>query len=182
MNSTFEAFGHRRLEEKRMCVVHRHERCLPTTPAVPACNACYEACKHMMSIVRGASNPAFIQGMLVDHRGYKNGPEAFAATFELPWLNNVPFKSCIPHGEYLCRRKDSANFGDTFEILHVPGRTDVLFHWGSFIRNTLGCVLVGEEFDRLDGAPALLSSKKGFGEFLARRSGVDEFMLEIKTV
>ncbi len=112
----------------------------------------------------------------------------FALTVEPPWKNNTPFISCIPAGRYLCKRYHSPQYEHTFIISNVLGRTYCLFHWGNWggphggkeIGDTQGCVVVGEEFGMLDGVPALLSSKRGFREFLERTKGIDEFHLDIK--
>lgn len=116
--------------------------------------------------------------------------EAFALTVEPPWKDNEVNISCIPPGEYLCKRIVSPRFGPTFQIVDVPGRTEIVFHTGNFgyfplfskrvKSSTKGCVVVGEEFGRLWGFPALLSSKKGFREFLKRTKHLDEFYLKIE--
>lgn len=108
----------------------------------------------------------------------------FAVTLERPWLNNTPRISCIPVGTYRCKRVKSPTFGDTFEILGVEGRSALLFHWGNFVRNSRGCVLVAEKFKDIDGdgIKDIAESKvpgKGFLEFLALTHGVDEFDLEV---
>lgn len=107
----------------------------------------------------------------------------FVATLEDPWRNNAPFISCIPKGTYVCQRVRSPKFGDTFEVMKVSAREHILFHWGNDIDDTEGCILVGEEFgaDELD-LPVLWASKRGFGEFLRRLEGIDEFELEILEV
>jgi len=105
--------------------------------------------------------------------------EAFALTLEDPWRNNKPFESCIPAGTYQCERVNSPKFGNTFEIMSVPRRDHILFHWGNIQEDTEGCILVGEEFGILQNHWAVLSSKRGFEEFLARTEREDEFILNI---
>lgn len=109
----------------------------------------------------------------------RRGQIPFALTFELPWHDNDPERSCIPIGEYDCVRIMSPTFGDTFEVLGVRGRSHILFHWGNFLRDTKGCILVGEEFAGTFRAPFLGSSKRGFSEFLQACSGLDRFTLHI---
>ena len=103
----------------------------------------------------------------------------FAVTLELPWRNNAKRKSCIPDGEYICKRVKSPKFGDTFQIMNVPKRSHILFHKGNRVRDLLGCVAVGEQFDHLNGELAILSSKHGYNEFMDLVSGVNEFELDI---
>ena len=67
-------------------------------------------------------------------------------TLEPPWKNNEQNVSCIPTGRYKCRRFQSSRFGPTWKLIDVPGRSDVEFHFGSFVRNTEGCILVGLGF------------------------------------
>ena len=106
----------------------------------------------------------------------------FALTCEPEDKNNAADISCIPPGQYTCKRVDSPHFGDTFEITDVPARTHVLFHKGNIEDNTKGCVLVGEQFEYYKGKVAVLASKKGYGEFMRRLKDVDEFTLKIEDV
>ena len=104
----------------------------------------------------------------------------FALTCEREWLDNKSDVSCIPTGEYICRRVNSLRFGNTFEVMFVKGRTNILFHSGNTEDDSKGCILVGEEFGEVNGKTAVLSSKKGFAEFLERLKDVDEFILIIR--
>ena len=112
----------------------------------------------------------------------------FAATLEDPWRNNMVGESCIPLGTYRCIRcrkspdygfKDSPKFGDTFQVYDVDGRSRILFHKGNTEEDTRGCILIGEQFDVLGGIPAVLVSRKGFGEFMEILKYDDEFTLKI---
>jgi hypothetical protein len=109
----------------------------------------------------------------------KQGQVPFAVTLERPWEQNKQDISCIPAGKYTCRRRRSSKFGDTYEICHVPGREDVLFHWGNYITDTEGCVLIGEEFSGTWDAPFIASSKRGFIEFKNFLADAPEFSLII---
>ncbi len=120
-------------------------------------------------------------GVLLD------GHVPFALTLEPPWVDNQPYKSCIPNGEYLCKRINSPKFGDTFEITDVTGRTHIVFHKGNYGRyslhqtsDTQGCVLVGEQFAAFTPhKAALAASRAGFLEFMDRLKDTDEFNLTI---
>ena len=107
------------------------------------------------------------------------GDTPFAVTLEPPWLNNREDESCIPSKQYLCKRIESPQFGPTFEITDVEDRTHVLFHKGNLDDDTLGCVLVGEMFEPLGGEPGIQKSGKGYGEFMQRLEGENEFALNI---
>lgn len=103
----------------------------------------------------------------------------FAVTLELPWRANGEGDSCIPSGDYTCRRIRSPKFGETFEVCDVPNRSHILLHRGNAIPDTQGCILVAEEFTVLDGNPAIGRSKQGFDELLDRVTELDSFMLSI---
>jgi hypothetical protein len=105
----------------------------------------------------------------------------FAVTAERPWLNNKPDVSCIPEGEYWCHRVKSPKFGDTFEIMNVPGRSKILFHKGNVpTEDSLGCILIGEQFEPLHGKAAVLASKHGYGEYKKMIEGLDSHYLKIE--
>ena len=106
----------------------------------------------------------------------------FALTMEKPWLNNEKSKSCIPAGTYICKRFSSQKHSDTFEVTNVPNRDYILFHSGNTSSDSLGCILIAEEFGYIDGKVAVLSSKKGMEEFLFKLKNLDEFRIVIKEV
>lgn len=106
---------------------------------------------------------------------YKDIP--FAVTLERQWLDNQTGISCIPDGEYRCKRVDSPRFNDTFEVTNVKGRTHILFHAGNIDDDSHGCILVGEQYEKLQGSPAILASKKGYGELMDIMADDDEFRL-----
>lgn len=122
---------------------------------------------------RVAGNTELSQGALIGP-----GNIAFAVTLELPWRENKRRISHIPIGTHKCRRVLSPKFGDTFDIL-VPGRTSCLFHPGTIVDHTLGCVLIGHGWDLVNGKPGIMQSKKEFAEFLAIQKGVKEFDLHV---
>ena len=49
-------------------------------------------------------------------------------TIELPWLQNLPQKSCIPEGDYALQKRFSAKFGWHFILYGVPNRSAILIH------------------------------------------------------
>ncbi len=85
-----------------------------------------------------------------------NAMYALCITLELPWLNNHPQTSCIPPGKYHCVAHNSADHPNTWEITNVPGRSEILLHEGNFLKNTLGCILVGDKFS--GSGPVILDS------------------------
>lgn len=143
-----------------------------------------------LELIRVAYTPHGTFGVLL---GEERVP--FAVTLERPWLDNRPSVgdvpgSCIPEGAYRCLRcrrspdygyKDSPKFGDTFQVVEVPGRTTILFHKGNLDDDTRGCILVGEQFALVGGRPGIAASAAGFAEFLQRTAAVNEFELEIRS-
>lgn len=103
----------------------------------------------------------------------------FAVTLEKRWVNNYPNESCIPAMTYRCERIISPRFGETFEVMYVAGRTHILFHKGNTNRDSRGCILIAESFDYLNGKAAILSSGKGFKEFMSMVKGDNTFELRI---
>jgi hypothetical protein len=135
-----------------------------------------------MVLVRVANNGIATYGVLI------HGGTPFAVTLERPWRDNRRGESCIPAGAYRalrCRRspdygyKDSPRFGDTFQVMDVPGRSEILFHRGNLEDDTHGCILVGESFNPVLGRPGITASQQGFDEFLSLLRHVDEFRLDI---
>lgn len=112
-------------------------------------------------------------GVLID------GGIPFALTLERPWLDNEQNISCIPAGKYTCKRFSSETHPNTFEITAVEGRTGILFHTGNLVSASAGCVLIGEQYELYKGEPAILSSKKGFSEFMSKLESEIEFELLI---
>lgn len=106
----------------------------------------------------------------------------FAVTLERKWEDNQPNISCIPAGNYECKRVRSPTFGNTFEVTNVPGRSHILFHKGNLQDDSHGCILVGEQYGDLWGNPGVLASRKGFSEFLEKLADVDSFRLTITEV
>ena len=106
----------------------------------------------------------------------------FAVTLELPWRDNEPYISCIPEGTYNCHRYGSPKFENTFQICNVPKRTYILFHRANTIDDLRGCIGIAEEFGVLKDQPAILSSGKGFKEFLKLTEKVNKFKLIINAI
>jgi len=115
-------------------------------------------------------------GVLLDEK------TPFCLTLERPWLNNEVGKSCIPTGIYICSRVQSPKFGWTFEVTGVPGRTHILFHKGNLVDDSHGCIILGEQYEPLNGQDGVLSSGKAFTEFMSRLKGIDTFRLTIAEV
>lgn len=132
-----------------------------------------------MILVRLSETKDGTFGVLLDEDIMRGEFIPFATTLELRWRNNIKKGSCIPAGRYECKRVKSPKFGETFEITNVPDRENILFHSGNTIKDSSGCILIGEQFGNLGSLTAILCSKKGFKEFMNRLRLYDSFQLEI---
>jgi len=101
-------------------------------------------------------------------------------TIERPWLNNVPFKSCIPTGQYKVKRTNSPRFGpDTWQVQDVPDRTHILFHVANTSADVVGCIGCGISlYPDLNGVG---NSRKAMAKFDSYLAGLDETDLVITT-
>src|SRR6202142_4773771 len=70
-------------------------------------------------------------------------------SLELPWLNNIPGKSCIQIGTYTALLVDSPHFGfKVYQLQYVPGRSFIEIHpanWGGdtdkgLYSDLMGCI------------------------------------------
>ena len=130
----------------------------------------------LLTLKRVAENEDGTFGVLI----HNNIP--FCLTLEPEWQNNKQNISCIPPKHYTCQKVNSPKFGSTFEIKRVPNRTHVLFHKGNVETDTLGCVILGEQFESLNGKCAILRSGKAFDEFINLTKGLITFNLQIEDV
>lgn len=125
------------------------------------------------TIIRSPSTEDGTFGMMLD------GLTAFCLTLERTWVNNEIGESCIPDGDYICKRVNSPKFGNTFEVTQVPYRSHILFHKGNLEGDSQGCIILGEQFEPLNGKNAVLASGKAFNEFIERTKDINEFKLSI---
>ena len=108
------------------------------------------------------------------------GGELLCVTCEDPWNNNQPRISCIPAGEYTCIPHNSLKYQNVWEVTNVPGRTAILIHNGNTIRDTEGCILVGNDFGTVEHLPAVTNSRATLDKL--RKVLPDNFILVIKDV
>jgi hypothetical protein len=105
-------------------------------------------------------------------------------TLELPWADNKNRRSCIPPGPgeevitYKAKRHESPRYGECLWLPGVRGRSEILIHAGSYVSDTLGCILVGALFTDLDGDSLtdVTSSRQTLGVLLQK---IDEEGVEL---
>lgn len=74
--------------------------------------------------------------------------ELVAHTCEEPWKNNQRRISCIPKGDYPVVKRISPKYRHHWHIQDVPNRTWILIHIGNYLKDTEGCILVGDRYLR----------------------------------
>ncbi len=92
-------------------------------------------------------------------------------TLEDAWRDNERMVSCIPVGRYKVMPRNSPKFGKTWQVMNVPERDHILFHAGNTHKDTNGCILLGMQFSKMDGEPAILASRSAFLQFMGKLSG-----------
>jgi hypothetical protein len=71
----------------------------------------------------------------------------FGYTLELPVRDGLP-GSAIPDGTYDIHIVDSPHFGRPMPlIVGIPNRSEIEIHWGNDVKDTRGCILVGDSRD-----------------------------------
>jgi len=130
-----------------------------------------------LTLKRIAKLDTGVFGVLLDNEGM-----SFAVTAELPDKDNATSVSCIPHGVYHCTKRFSNSRGyECIAINDVQGRTYILMHRGNIpLKDSQGCILVGEKFEDVAGRDAIQESRKGFDELM--NTVPNEFMLHIHEV
>ena len=106
--------------------------------------------------------------------------EVFCWTLEPPDIENVRNISSIPAQQYICNRIYSPKFKDTFQIMDVPLRDQVLFHPGNTVDQTRGCIILGQTQGKLKGDRAILNSGNTFKLFMRKLKDHQQFHLTIK--
>lgn len=106
---------------------------------------------------------------------------------ELPQRGNAPSISCIPAGQYLCRKTYSPRFRRPMILVDgVEHRTGIQVHAANLMGDAAlqrrcqlnGCIALGERLGTMDGQKALLLSQpavRGFEDYV----GDDPFMLDV---
>lgn len=89
---------------------------------------------------------------------------------------------CIPKGEYSCIKtfgritSGGLRIEETLEVANVPERSGILFHVGNEIKDTHGCILIGDGFSSEN---FILNSRKSFFRFIESLENEAKFSLTI---
>lgn len=117
-------------------------------------------------------------------RGYLTDEEnkQLCVTLERPDLGNQHNVSRIPAGRYQTARMHSPHMNvDLFQVLDVPGRGNIEIHFGNYVTDSEGCILLGTSFADInsDGEIDITASQDAFKKFMLAMTGVDGFTLVI---
>jgi hypothetical protein len=88
--------------------------------------------------------------LVIGHDGLT--PLTKLAILEPPYRDNAnghgdfTKASCIMCGRYRVTPMDHAKLGFCLLVHDVPGRSEILIHWGGKPENSLGCLCFGMEF------------------------------------
>lgn len=93
-----------------------------------------------------------------------------------------------PAGTYTCQRSMHLLHGmtqpfETFQVMNVPGHSNILIHWGNYNDDSDGCILVGRNVVPRPDRPAenmITSSKNMFLKIMDLQKGLDSFTLVVE--
>lgn len=133
-----------------------------------------------IDIKRWGSTPMGSFGELKVYNDVDLAFECF--TVERPWLDNEPFESCIPDGNYALERHDYGKYSGTFAIVggtvsHQQEmgykRFACLFHSANRMGDVVGCIGLGEKLGAVYGGWAVTNSKNTVNKFIELLKSVD---------
>lgn len=97
--------------------------------------------------------------------------EMLCKTMELPWKKNKRGISCIAEDTYTVIKQPPklTRPYPYFRIPNVPGRSGILIHLITYVKDLLGCIGVGGAFKDLnkDGVPDIVDSRKALDHLMA---------------
>ena len=128
----------------------------------------------LLSLIRTNATPSETTGILLI------GGKPFCGTLEPPTVPNADHpKGAIPLGWYKLTLTKSPHFGRVLPILnYVPGFEGIRIHAGNTVKDTAGCILVGQ----LSGT-TLFHSRTFEQDLIAKlqKHPEDEHYIEITT-
>lgn len=99
---------------------------------------------------------------------------------------NGGFAPKIPDGTYTCQRSPHRLDGMTsdfitFQVMNVPGHSNILFHWGNWNKDSDGCILTGEAIAPSPEGQMVTNSKATWQAFMNLENGLDQFQLVVQS-
>ena len=96
-------------------------------------------------------------GALTDDSGLIKDRSVF--TVERPMDGDHP---CVPAGTYQVEPYNSPKHGNVWQVMRVPGRTNIEIHPANLASELLGCIAPGDSLGKIGGVEAVLNSKNTF--------------------
>ena len=113
-------------------------------------------------------------------------------SMERPWIDNRPFESCIPLGEYILKEHSSRKHPHTFALVNEDsgvyhyksgrGRYGILIHVGNVPRDFQGCIGFGMRIGCLNHEWAVLQSRDATDAIIKQLRGGDTLRIVEKVV
>lgn len=108
-------------------------------------------------------------------------------TLELPWRDNAPKMSSVAPGTYDCKMRGTTSFGESYEVMNVPGRSGVLIHAGNSAgsadkgmkADSQGCILLGMG-RAMKGTQKVITASKPAMNMFHEKMGKQPFKLTIR--
>lgn len=99
-------------------------------------------------------------------------------------------ETAIPNGQYMVGLRHSPKFSYRFEhdmlwVKDVPGFEYILIHWGNTVKDTAGCLLLGNRLGVVSGQIAVLNSIPTYQNFYRKviaAAKAGELKIEYKTL
>jgi len=105
----------------------------------------------------------------------------FCYTLELDYKDNSRNISSIPVGKYNVVKHFSQHFKDVLMVDNVPDRSYIYFHAGNTIKDTKGCILVGNGAkDETVTGKIISDSRRAFNRLLAKAEQERSISLVVK--
>lgn len=99
-------------------------------------------------------------------------------------------ETAIPNGSYDVGLRHSPKFSGKFNhdmlwVKDVPGYEYILIHWGNTVKDTAGCLLLGNRLGVVSGQIAVLNSQNTYQEFykkVVESAKNNDLTIEYKTL
>ena len=85
-----------------------------------------------------------------------NGPMLY--TLERPWVDNKPFISCLPYGDYPLECDKKGRIRDVPGLRNTEPRWQINIHKANYVHELHGCIAVGMEWEVKKQEPMVWSS------------------------
>jgi hypothetical protein len=114
-----------------------------------------------IELIRVETSPSGTVGILLLDK------QLFCVTLELPKKDNERAVSCIPTGQYICKRYDSEKYLCPCLAVHnVHGRENISMHYGNTLKDTKGCILIGTYTGYIESERAVHRSKDALNDLM----------------